>query len=76
MADLINIKEAVMPRTRIAEFRYYRDGALWYVTETGDLFPVPVEDIGNATFNCVEKAIHLMRYMRKWNDKNKEDEDG
>lgn len=58
----------------MAEFEYYHDGALWYrvMWMNGDLqpevfkFPVPIEDIGNATFNRVEKALLMMRYIRKY----------
>jgi hypothetical protein len=51
-------------------FDYFRDGALWYTTEDGWVFPVPVTDTINAqggspTFNAVEKGIILMRWMRK-----------
>lgn len=49
-----------------AVFQYYKDGALWYMTgETDFIFPVPIEDIGNATFNTVEKGLLMMRYIRK-----------
>lgn len=63
---MLDIKRAVSDN-RLVTFKYYRDGSLWYETEFGELFPVPVEDIGNATFNKAEKAILLMRYMRKFN---------
>jgi hypothetical protein len=38
---------------------------LWYVTECGFEFPVPTEDIGNATFLAEDKAMLFMRYIRK-----------
>lgn len=60
----IDIKRAVS-ENRKATFSYYRDGSLWYVTEFDELFSVP---IGNATFNRQEKAIFLIKYMRKWNE--------
>jgi hypothetical protein len=41
------------------------DGDLWYVTEDGFEFPVPVADIGNATFLARDKALLFMRWMRK-----------
>ncbi len=48
-------------------FEYYKDGNLWYITEhTRLLFPVPIEDIGNAIFNEKEKGLLMMRYIRKW----------
>lgn len=46
-------------------FEYYRDGNLWYVTESGFKFPVPIDDIGNATFLARDKAMLFMRYIRK-----------
>lgn len=64
---MINIKEAVQHE---AKFLYFRDNALWYETHTGEIFPVPVEDAGSSTFNRTEKGMYLMRWMRKWNDKN------
>ena len=46
-------------------FCHYRKGNLYYLTETGLLFPVPIEDTGDATFNNTDKAILFMRYIRK-----------
>lgn len=50
-------------------FRRYRKGYLYYAVEHLDThliyeFPVPLENIGDATFNAVEKASMLMRYIR------------
>ncbi len=64
---MIYIKRAIQ-HGQLATVGYYRDGSLWYETVWGEIFPVPISDIGNATFNCEEKAILLMRYMRKWNE--------
>lgn len=47
------------------KFSFYRDKELWYVTEDGFEFPVPIQDIGSATFVAEDKAIFLMRYIRK-----------
>jgi len=49
-------------------FQYYRDKELWYETDDGFLFPVPISDIGNATFNKDDKAILFMRYIRKYKE--------
>jgi len=60
-------------------FSHYFDGALWYnvdyQTNISDeqpngewvkmTFPVPIEDIGNATFHAEDKAMLFMRYIRK-----------
>ncbi|MCF7823655.1 MAG: hypothetical protein K9N35_05735 [Candidatus Marinimicrobia bacterium] len=46
----------------------YSSGNLWYITENGFEFPVPVHDrkeVGNATFMAEDKAIYFMRYIRK-----------
>ena len=47
------------------KFVLYKDGDLIYKTECGFEFPVPVTDIGNATFLAEDKAILFMRYIRK-----------
>ncbi len=59
----IDIKKCVSDGAQVT-FSYYRDKALWYKTIDGDIFPVPVADIDQGTFN----VITLMRWMRKWND--------
>ena len=63
----IDIKNAVIDNKQVS-FAYYFDGDLWYMTEDGEMFPVPVSDIGTATFLNKDKAILFMRYMRKWNE--------
>ena len=49
-------------------FKYYRDNELWYETDNGFLFPVPLDkkDIGTAVFNRDDKAIIFMRYIRRF----------
>jgi hypothetical protein len=46
-------------------FRFYRDRQLWYETECGFQFPVPIEDAGTATFLAKDRAMLFMRYIRK-----------
>ena len=56
-------------KTNIAGFStfiYYRENALWYQTEAGLVFPVPVSDAGTTQFLPVEKSMLLMRYIRKY----------
>lgn len=60
----MNIKEMVKDNKQVT-FTHYIDGNLWYITETGFEFPVPIDDIGNATFLAKDKAILFMRYIRK-----------
>ncbi len=42
-------KEMIVNNQQV-RFSFYRDGQLWYETECGFRFPVPIEDAGTATF--------------------------
>jgi hypothetical protein len=42
-----------------------RKGELWYRTALNFEFPVPFEDMGDATFEAEIKGILMMRYIRK-----------
>lgn len=55
---------------KMVSFSHYFDGSLWYETDDGFVFPVP--DIGTATFQKTEKALLMMRYIRKHLDLIKE----
>lgn len=46
-------------------FRYYRDGELWYETEDGFDFPVPIADTGTGIIKAEDGAIQYMRWIRK-----------
>lgn len=59
------IKQMVENNQRV-RFRFYRDGQLWYATECGFEFPVPISEAGTATFLAEDKAILFMRYIRKY----------
>ena len=58
------IKEMVMNNQRVF-FVKYRDSDLWYKTECGFEFPVPIDEAGTATFLAEDKAMLFMRYIRK-----------
>ena len=58
------IKEMIENNQRV-RFRFYRDGQLWYETECGFEFPVPIAEAGTATFLAEDKAILFMCYIRK-----------
>lgn len=62
--NLPNIKEEVKDN-RVVRFTRYRTQNLWYKTESGFEFPVPIEEAGEATFLAEDKAIFFMRYIRK-----------
>lgn len=59
----MNIKDIV--KNQNAHFVFYRDRSLFYETDNGFQFSVPIADAGSATINREEKAILLMRYIRK-----------
>ena len=61
----INIKDLIKDNT--AEFNRYRQQHMYYeIAYLGSLytFPVPLEDVQDATLNHSEKAITMMRYIR------------
>jgi hypothetical protein len=58
-----NIK--MMVKDKVVRFKFYREGELFYETECGFAFPVPLSDVGNATFLAEDKALLFMRYIRK-----------
>ena len=66
---MIDIKTCVKSPVH---FSYYREKTLYYRTVNGDIFSVPIDDLGTATVNVQEKGILLMRYMRKHNEVIKE----
>ncbi len=76
MSNTSKLKELV-GNDFVAQFVKYFDGDLWYGIEynirynQGERlseyfeFPVPIADIGGATFLASDKAILFMRYIRK-----------
>lgn len=62
MAQQFELKECIKGQVT---FLYYKAGNLWYETENGLAFPVPLSDTGEATFSAKDKAMLFMRYIRK-----------
>ena len=58
------LKEMIVNNQKV-RFSFYRDGHLWYETECGFRFSVPIADAGTATFLAEDRAILFMRYIRK-----------
>ncbi len=58
------LKEMVNNNQKV-RFRYYRDRELWYATECGFEFPVPIDDTGTGVFMAQDRAILFMRWIRK-----------
>lgn len=46
-------------------FVYYRKGNLWYKCKNGFLFPVPINDTGDATFSSEDKGLLFMRWIKQ-----------
>ena len=61
---MLSLKEMVSNDKKV-RFVFYRDKALHYETENGFVFPVPIDDASSATFGAEEKALLMMRYIRK-----------
>ena len=64
--DLTNLTEIVKDNT--VHFRRYRANFFFYgIVFKGERFefPVPLEDVGDATLPNSDKAIMFMRYIRK-----------
>lgn len=51
-------------------FKFYRKGSLYYETQSGFVFEVPVEDCGDGEFKAQDRGIFFMRYIRKQLDAN------
>lgn len=54
-----------MVKDKKVNFLFYREKELWYTTECGFEFPVPIDDAGNGIFLNEDKALLFMRYIRK-----------
>ena len=61
---MMTLKDMIKNQKKV-QFSFYRDMELWYATEDGFEFPVPIKEVGNATFMAQDKAILFMRYIRK-----------
>lgn len=58
------LKDMVRDNKKVV-FDFYRQGELWYKTECGFAFPVPISDTGTGIFLREDKALLFMRYIRK-----------
>ena len=61
----MNIKQIV--KNNVVRFHRLRQGIAYYVVTVDDRdmqFPVPLNDIGDATLEAEDKAIVFMRYIR------------
>lgn len=61
----MTLLKSMVAGNRRVRFTKYFDGNLYYTTDSGFEFPVPISDIGTATFLVEDRAILFMRYIRK-----------
>jgi hypothetical protein len=63
-----SLKDIVKDNT--VTFEHYKDNELWYKVTYGEneelIFPVSIDDVGNATMMKEDKALFFMRYIRKY----------
>lgn len=66
-SKMIAVKDMVKDGKRV-RFTRYSKRELWYATEDGFEFPVPISDTGDASFMAEDKAMLFMRWIRKQHD--------
>ena len=60
----MNVKDMVKDNKKV-KFLRYQNNELWYVTECGFEFPIPISDTGEAAFQAEDKALLFMRWINK-----------
>ena len=65
MSNIPELKDCIKGNVT---FIFYRAESLWYECENKFIFPVPVNDTGDATFLSTDRAMLFMRYIRKYID--------
>jgi len=68
---MVTLKSLVSDN-KLVHFKFFRKGELWYTTEDGFEFAVPVSDTGDGTFLASDRAMIFMRYIRKQLEVNAE----
>lgn len=61
---MLSLNDMVKDNKQVTFLRF-KEGALWYRTEDGFDFPVPVADVGNATMLARDKALLFMSHIRR-----------
>lgn len=59
------MKLTEMVKNKFVKFELYRKGKLWYCTDDGFQFPVPISDTGDGKFLSSDKATLFMKYIKK-----------
>lgn len=55
----------VIKGSKVTRFQSYRNGNLYYKTDSGFEFVVPQHETGGATFLAEDKTIFFMRWIRQ-----------
>jgi len=61
----MNTIKDMVSNSKKVQFIRYQSQELWYKTECGFEFPVPLSDTGEAAFIAEDKALLFMRWIRK-----------
>lgn len=60
----MSIKDMVVDNKTVS-FVCFKENELWYTTECGFKFPIPLEDTAGAIFSNTDKALYFMRWINK-----------
>ena len=66
MNEIPSLKEIV--KDNKVYFSHYRANIMYYKVDVNSetyMFTVPIEDVGDAIFEAIDKAMLFMRYIRK-----------
>lgn len=66
---MVKVREHV-EKNQKAQFEFYRGSTLYYRTDKGLLFEIPVSETGDAVFKNQERAIILMKWIRRQLEEN------
>jgi hypothetical protein len=61
----MNTLKKMVGQGKKVNFVRYQQKELWYTTECGFDFPIPLEDTGDANFLKEDKALFFMRWIKK-----------
>ena len=67
----MNVKEHVNNNQKV-HFQFYRQGVLYYKTDKGLLFEVPISECDDACFNNEDRAMPFMKWIRAQLKRNEE----
>lgn len=67
----MNLKDMIKDNKKV-HFKFYRSHILFYETDDGFLFEVPVSEVGTGTMERDDRAILFMRWIRKQIESNEE----